>query len=153
MVDCGASSCTRGKELSSMFHLSLFPVTCAKAHGQCSNGDPCSFSHDTMASGNSGAGQRRRGGSSSPASHSKAKQKDGEKVNKEEISDKRSQRLYPDTEIVKTCRVSLGIFPFRITNLKKDVFTATNAISDMLRQKESPAKSQRRVVRKDQLRY
>ena len=49
-----------------------------KAHGQCSKGDSCSFSHDTMASGNSGAGQRRKGRSSSPASHSKAKQTDGE---------------------------------------------------------------------------
>ena len=30
---------------------------------------------------------------------------------------------------------------------------ATNAISDMLRQKESPTRSRRKVVRKDQLRY
>ena len=30
---------------------------------------------------------------------------------------------------------------------------ATNAVSDMLRQNESPAKGQRRVVQKDQLRY
>ena len=48
-----------------------------KAHGQCSNGDSCSFSHDTMASGDSGEGQRRKGRSSSPASHSKSKQTDG----------------------------------------------------------------------------
>ena len=32
-----------------------------KAHGQCSKGDSCSFSHDTIASGNSGEGQRRTG--------------------------------------------------------------------------------------------
>ena len=42
---------------------------------------------------------------------------------------------------------------FRVTFLKEDVYMATNATSDMLRQKESPAKSQRKVVRKDQLRY
>ena len=44
------------------------------AHGQCSKGDSCSFSHDIQASGNSGKGQRRKGRSSSPASHSKTKQ-------------------------------------------------------------------------------
>ena len=49
-----------------------------KAHGQCSEGDSCSFSHDIQASGNSSKGQRRRGRSSSLASHSKAKQTDGE---------------------------------------------------------------------------
>ena len=31
-----------------------------KAHGQCSKGDSCSFSHDKIASGNSGSGQRRK---------------------------------------------------------------------------------------------
>ena len=45
-----------------------------KAHGQCSEGDSCSFSHDIQAPGNSGKGQIRKGRSSSPASHSKAKQ-------------------------------------------------------------------------------
>ena len=55
-----------------------------RAHGQCSKGDPRSFSHDTQASGNSGAGQRREGRSSSPAPKSKAKQTDGEKGDKAE---------------------------------------------------------------------
>ena len=64
-----------------------------KAHGQCPNGDSCRFSHDTTASGNSGAGQRRKVRSSSPASHSKAKQTDGEIGDKEEHSDKRSEIL------------------------------------------------------------
>ena len=39
-----------------------------KTHGQCFKGDPCSFSHDKIASGN-----RVKGRSSSPASNSKAK--------------------------------------------------------------------------------
>ena len=39
-----------------------------KAHGQCSKGDYCSFSHDTLASGNKGKDQRRKGRSSSAAS-------------------------------------------------------------------------------------
>ena len=34
---------------------------------------------------------------------------------------------------------------------EKDVCMATNVISDMLRQKESPTKGQRKVVQKDQL--
>ena len=37
-----------------------------KAHGQCSEGDSCSFSHE-LASGNRGGGQRRKGQSSSQA--------------------------------------------------------------------------------------
>ena len=44
-----------------------------KAHGQCSKGDSCSFSHDKIACGNSGSGQRPRGRSSSPAPNSEAK--------------------------------------------------------------------------------
>ena len=44
-----------------------------KAHGQCSTGDSCSFSHDPLASGKKGKGQRRKGLSSSPAFHAKAK--------------------------------------------------------------------------------
>ena len=65
-----------------------------KAHGQCSKGDSCSFSHGPLlASGNRGSCQRRKGRSSSPASHPKAKQTDGEIGDKEENSDKRSQIL------------------------------------------------------------
>ena len=58
-----------------------------KAHGQCSKGDSCSFSHDRIASGNSGNGQRRKGRSSSPAPNSKAKT-EGEAGNRDESSDK-----------------------------------------------------------------
>ena len=65
-----------------------------KAHGQCSQGDSCGFSHDTMAFGNSGAGQRRKGRSSSPASNSKAegqKPSQGSGNKEESSSDKRSE--------------------------------------------------------------
>ena len=55
---------------------------------------PCTFSRDLLlASGNRGSSQRREGRSSSPASHPKAKQTDGEKGDKEENSHKRSQIL------------------------------------------------------------
>ena len=48
-----------------------------KAHGQCSKGDSCSFSHDTQVQGYLYGGQRRKGQSSSPAPNSRAKT-DGE---------------------------------------------------------------------------
>ena len=120
-----------------------------KALGQCSKGDSCSFSHDTTASGNS---DRPKGQSSSPAPNSKAKT-DGEEGNRDESSDKRSQILCR-YKIVKTRRVHLGIFPCVITtSLNPDAHMAINADFDMVRQRKSPAKSQRKVVRKDQLHY
>ena len=47
----------------------------------------------------------------------------------------------PIQNLYKTCHVSFGTLPsVRITSLKKDVYMETNAITDMLRQKESRAK-------------
>ena len=104
-----------------------------------------------------------KGRSSSLASHSKEKQTGGEghksskgSGNKEETSKALWTRVkfHADSNSVKTRHVSSGILPcVRITNLKKDVYMATNVISDMLRQKESPTKDQRKVVQEDQLRY
>ena len=55
------------------------------------------------------------------------------------------------TKIVKNRHVIIGILPYvKITSLKQDAFMARSAVFDMRR---SPAKSQRRVVRKDQLLY
>ena len=62
-----------------------------KAHGQCSKGESCRFSHDTNASGNSGGSQRPTGRPSSPAPSSKAKYT--EKGDKEESSDMRSHNV------------------------------------------------------------
>ena len=57
-------------------------------------------------------------------------------------------------ESVRVRHVSFGTLPcVSITNLIKDVYMATNAISDMLRLMKRPARSQRKVVRKDQLHY
>ena len=62
----------------------------------------------------------------------------------------RQVRLCVDIKIVITRRVNFSIFSCaRITCLKKVVFLVTNADFDMLRQRRSPAKSQREVVRKD----
>ena len=50
-------------------------------------------------------------------------------------------------------RVSFSILPcVQTTSLNLDANMAAGAISDMLRQKESPTKGQRKVVQKDQLR-
>ena len=48
-----------------------------KAHGQRSEGDSCSFSHDELAQGDLYGGQRRKGRSSSPAPNSRAKTDEG----------------------------------------------------------------------------
>ena len=81
-----------------------------KTHGDCSGGDSCSFSHDTKACGNSDAGQRRKGRSSSPAPNSKARQTDGEKGDKRKVLT-REVRLCADIEIVTTRRVSFWHLP------------------------------------------
>ena len=48
-----------------------------KAHGQCSKGDSCSFSHDKLVHGDLYGCQRRKGRLSSPAPSSKAKTDEG----------------------------------------------------------------------------
>ena len=59
-----------------------------------------------------------------------------------------------ETKIAKTRHVITGILPHdRITSQKQDAFMARSVVFGILRQKRSPAKSQRRVVRKDQLRF
>ena len=59
-----------------------------------------------------------------------------------------------DTEIVIIRHVFFGILPHvQTTSLRLDAHVATSAIFDILRQMRSPAKSQTKVVRKDQLLY
>ena len=69
------------------------------AHGQCSKRYSCSFSHHTQASGNSVERQRRKGRSSSPASHSKAKQTDGEGQKSSTGSGKKEENSLDKSEI------------------------------------------------------
>ena len=76
-----------------------------KAHGQCSTGDSCSFSHDPLASGNKGNGQGRKGRSSSPASHSKAKRTDGEEHKSSQGSGNKQENSREKSEI--PCRFKL----------------------------------------------
>ena len=123
-----------------------------KAHGQCSKGDSCSFS---LASGNKGKGKRRKERSSSPAFHSKVTAKEQESSQRSGI---KQENLIDHSEIpcgFKFCKnPSCGFWhPPVWLNYKSEkvVFLATHAISDMLRQKESPTRSRSKVVQKDQL--
>ena len=84
-----------------------------KAPGQCSKGGSCSFSHDIQDSGNRGQGQRRTGRSSSPASHSKAKQTDGEKQKSSQGSGSTQENSLDKSEIpcrFKFCKNQLCKF-------------------------------------------
>ena len=57
-----------------------------------------------------------------------------------------------DTETVIIRHAVFGILPYvKTASLRLDAHLATNAIFDMLRQMRSPARSQRKVVRKDQV--
>ena len=59
-----------------------------------------------------------------------------------------------DTKIEIIRHVVFGILPFvKTTSQKLDAHLATNASFDMLRRRRSPARSQRKVVQKDQLLY
>ena len=65
--------------------------------------------HDIQDSGNRGQGQRRKGRSSSPASHSKARKALWTRV-----------KFHADSNSVKNCHVSSGILPcVKITSLTK----------------------------------
>ena len=69
------------------------------AHGQCSKGDSCSFSHDIQAYGNSGKSQTRKGRSSSLASHSKVKQTDGEGQKSSQGSGSKQENSFDKSEL------------------------------------------------------
>ena len=101
-----------------------------------------------MASGNSGAGQRRKGLTA------RDKNPQRNQATKRKTLQMKGAKFHADSEFVQTRRVSFGILPcVRITSPKKMYIMATNAVSVMLRQKESPSNGQRKVVQKDQLRY
>ena len=59
-----------------------------------------------------------------------------------------------DTEIVVIRHVAIGILPcVKTTGLRPDANMEEHVSSDMLRLRRSPARSQRKVVRKDPLLY
>ena len=104
---------------------------------------------------------RREGQSSSLAPNSKAKTDgEGEKSSKtSEVAEMKAlqtkgAKFRADTKIVRTCHVNVGTFPcVKTTSLRPNALMEEHVSSDMLRLKKSPAKSQRKVVRKDQLHH
>ena len=87
-----------------------------KAHGQCS----CSLSHDTIASGNSGAHSAR---------------------------ERKALQTKGATKIVKTRHVNFGILPCVKTScLRPDANTEEHVSADMLRLRRRPARSQRKEL-------
>ena len=125
-----------------------------KTNGECSKGDSCSFSHQS-ATGNSGGVHRRKRPSSSPAPSSKAKAYEGgEKSSKtsgnrdESSSDKRS-KIPCRNRNCNNPSCSYWHPPVR-QNYKSETgcIFGNKCFFDMLRQMRSPAKSQRKVVRR-----
>ena len=71
---------------------------------------------------------------------------------KESSSDKRSKNPCRYFVIKTSCKFSIFLC-VKTTSLSLDANMEEHISSDILRQKESPVKGQRKVVRKDQLRY
>ena len=68
----------------------------------------------------------------------------------------RSKSVQKNTfkEVVRIRRAIVGILPYvKITNLNRDANSETSACSDILRMTDSPVKSRRKVVEKDQWPY
>ena len=101
-----------------------------KAHGQCSKGDSCSFSHDKLLQGDLNGGQKRKRRPSSPTPNSKAKTDEGEKILKNirrqsgKLFKQEEQDSMPLQKTVKTNRrVHFGILPcVKTTSLRLDNF-------------------------------
>ena len=73
---------------------------------------------------------------------------------KKEALETKGAKFRAVTKILKTRHVKFGILPYvKTTSLKNDACMEENVSSDTLRLRRSPAKSQRKVVRKDQLHY
>ena len=132
-----------------------------KAHGQCSKGGSCSFSHDKQVQGDLHGGQRRKGRLSSPAPNSKAKTDEvREKSSNKFLATMRTslqtkgENFHSDVKFLKTHQEKFGIVPcVKTMSLSPDVYVEENVSSDMLRLMIGPVKSQKKVVRKDQLHY
>ena len=116
-----------------------------KAHGQCSKGDSCSFSHDRDEKDDRhlphqiGRPELTKWEETPPkhqATERKALQTQGAKF-----------RLV--TQIARTRHVNFGTLSC-LNCLRPDANMEEHVSSDMLRLRRSPAKSQRKLVRKDQ---
>ena len=126
-----------------------------KAHGQCSKGDTQSQSwHNSL--WKLARARDKKGRSSSPASHSKAKQTDWRRATKNPQTNQARKRkalqiegarFHADTEFEKNRHVSFGTLPcVRIRGLKKAIY------GDKTLFRHVQAAGKRKEVQKDQLR-
>ena len=126
-----------------------------KKVGQCSKGDSCSFSHE-RATGNTVA-ELRDEKDNRPHPHQirrprlMARDENAQKnqATEEKALQTKGDAFRADTEHVITRHVIIGIHPcVKMTSLRQDACMARGAIFDMLRQRRSPARSQRKVVQR-----
>ena len=103
---------------------------------------------------------RRKGRSSSPAPNSKAKTDEGTEIAQKQQETERKALQTKGAKfrvVAKNCKnpsCNFGIFPcVKTTSLRLDAKREEHVSSDMMRLRRSPARSQRKVVRKDQLHY
>ena len=131
-----------------------------KAHGQCSKGDSCIFSHDRQAQGDLCGSQRRKGDRPLPHQIGRprltARERHLQKHQATEMKalQTKGTKIRAVTKIVKPRHIVFGILPcVKTTSLRPDAHLEEHVSSDMLRRRRSPATSQRKEVRKDQLHY
>ena len=118
----------------------MFPV---EAQGERSKGYSCSFSHDELAQGVLLHQTRRPRLTKGEIFFFKKKNRPLQT---------KGVKIRAITGFVKNRHVNFGIHPcVKTTSLRPDAYMATDAIFDMMRQMKSPAKNQRKMVRKDQL--
>ena len=127
-----------------------------KAHGQCSKGDSCSFSRDRLAQETCTVVRDEKDDRLLPHQNRRERKilkKKHQATEKKALQTKRT-KFRAVTQILKTRHVNFGILPcVKATSLRPDVNLEEHVASDMLRLRRSPARSQFKVVRKDQLHH
>ena len=118
-----------------------------KAQGRSSKGDSCSFSHEPQACGNKGRkGQRKKKDDRLLLHLFQSQNRLTAKATTRKAPCIKGVKFHAETHSVKIRHVSSGIIPcVRTTSLQEVVSHCDkNAVSDMLRQKESPTRSRRK---------
>ena len=127
-----------------------------KAHGQYSKGDSCSFSRDRLVQETCTMVRDEKDDRLLPHQNRRERKilkKKHQATEKKALQTKRT-KFRAVTQILKTRHVNFGILPcVKATSLRPDVNLEEHVASDMLRLRRSPARSQFKVVRKDQLHH
>ena len=130
------------------------------AHGQCSKGASCSLSHDTLPLETVALVRDEKDYHLLPhpirRQRLTARDKNHQRnqATKTKALQIKGTRFHADSESVKTRHVKFGILRVSKTiSLRLDARLEEHVSSEMLRLRRSPARSQRKVVRKDRLHY